>query len=661
MNRLIKSALFALFVVIILASANMVKNNQTDAQIRKIYALPNYTQVYLPPTVLNGSQAKILQLIEGVSGKDTSFIFRTTYVGWQNNGKGTADFTKSLDIIKFYRTDFSGVDKRVFISHGFTYDIENQKLNQLTTLDINNSEVFIENSAFKNTIPKLIQAIKKSYGVTTDVNKLTVLSLNSHQQGDIIGYNNDNLILLIGVSLLFFAVFLFVWLVDNNQKIAIFALNGLGSIKIAKLLLIKEFLTVATFIFVLTQFLIFKSFNLIFASQFLVLVLIVFGITYLTVLLVSQKSLSTQVNNQSFFRYGHLFLYAIKILVFIVSISSTMSLVELVNKTGGTSLENAGENYGVLYPMTIGYNLNKASIPPNGTNTFLYGERHGALYVLQSDSSFLDGESINDVAVNTNYLKKFPIYDENNQRINISDTTTEGVVLISEKLKPKLTDIKKMYASTLVFSSTQISYFFIKANQNINLLDENASKTSPDLIEVYTGDNASGDLMSMSLTSPALKFPITHNLQATYQKLKVPLSQDGVEANFPSFISLNEMKKADVLTTVGNVSNFAVTNSLIFLIFTLMVLITSTFYIRVYKKKIAIARLQGVSFVRTYRELFLVLILQYGTFYLYSLTQNNSVYIIEAFLFYFVIEIVILLGIFYKLEKTLLLDTLKGE
>ena len=98
-----KLVLLSLFAVIEIASANMVKNDITDSQIREIYSVPDYTQVYLPSQVLQGPKSKLIQLVrEGVS-KDTPFLFRTTYVGWKHDNSGNADFTESISNINFIR------------------------------------------------------------------------------------------------------------------------------------------------------------------------------------------------------------------------------------------------------------------------------------------------------------------------------------------------------------------------------------------------------------------------------------------------------------------------------------------------------------------------------------------------------------------------------
>jgi len=557
--------------------------------------------------------------------------------------------------------NFLASNRKTYISHGFTYTFENFDFSKMTQENINNSESFIKlSSSSKNALQLLSQEIQKIYSVTVTPEKL-IENTSSTNSGDIIGYNNSNLTLLITVSVLFFSIFLFVWLVDNNRKIVIYRLNGVDNFRIANRLFLKEFISSSILLFALCQLFIINSFSIAYTIQFSLMFLLVLAITYSAISIVSSKAIVNQVNEKSFFKYSHLFLYGVKILVFIVSISSTMSIVDLANKTGNSSVD-LGQQYGVLSPMTIGDRLNEImEAPLNSQNTYEYGERNGALYVSQNPSSYLDGEPINDVAVNLNYLDKFGLMGENGQKIHISDNSSAGVVLVSEKLKSKLTSIKQMYSSADLFQTPKILYYFIKDDQSLNLLDSKNSKTRVDIVEVYNEKNAGEAFTSTVLNSSGLKFKIDKSTQDTYKQLLPSLKKDGVDSNFPSFIPINEMNKVDFLTTVGNKDNFIITNGLIFLIFGLMVIITTTFYIKVYKKKVAIKRLQGLSFLRTYQELFFVLIVQYSIFYVYSLLQANSLYVIEAFCVYFVVELVVILTLLYKVEKVLLLSTLKGE
>lgn len=81
---------------------------------------------------------------------------------------------------------------------------------------------------------------------------------------------------------------------------------------------------------------------------------------------------------------------------------------------------------------------------------------------------------------------KFNIKTSDNKSILINNDNMSGIVVVSDKLKPYLKDIKKFYASSSSFSSPTIHYYFMKDNQKFKLLDGSNGNITPDLLEIYT-------------------------------------------------------------------------------------------------------------------------------------------------------------------------------
>ena len=129
----------------------------------------------------------------------------------------------------------------------------------------------------------------------------------------------------------------------------------------------------------------------------------------------------------------------------------------------------------------------------------------------------------------------------------------------------------------------------------------------------------------------------------------------------PSFITVNNINRADYLSSIGNPLSYTVTNGLIILIFLSMILSTTFFYFEFYKKKIAVSYLYGMSYLRTYKSLFVLLSIQGLIFLIYGALQQNRIIILEALLLYFMIEIIITILLSKKLQKKLMLNFLKGE
>lgn len=663
MNRITKLLLLILFTVISFSSANIAQNSLIDSKIKQNYEPNNLSKIYLPTGVkYNDRLISIVKEVSDVTG--ASFTFRSTYVGSENDSKGNVNFIKPKNVVTFFHTKLPSEKSQTFISHGFNYIFFNYSLSKITSIQLKNSDLYIDNKNKDKGIDFLANIINKRYNLKIQSKDLLYPNINQFESNyeDFIGYNNSNLTLFIVISTLFFAIFLFVWLVSNNKKIAIYRLNGLSASKISKQLFVKEFIYIALLIYLLTSLYIFKSFNLEYSIIMTCMMLLVLGISYLSVIIVSSFSLSNQINSKSFFKYSHYILYSIKAFVFLVTISTSASLIFLINSgfTTNTKIEN---DYAVLYPEYVGYTLN--SVNNSSDNLAItydllnYAAKYEGLYI---NPISLDIENIgrtNVLQLNPNYLSKFNIKDSDGKTININNSETTGIVLLSNKEKSKLEDIKKYYASSSPFSSSKIHYYFMQDNQKFNLLNGNNISTTPDLLEIYTSKNCGENIDA--LHNATMKFKIFDTKEQTYTSLKKLLKKHAQLETHPSLVRINNMNKSNYLASIGNPLSYAVTNGLIILVFLSMILATTFFYFESYKKKIAVKYLYGASYWSTYKYLFTLIILQGGIFVIYGLRQQNRIIILEALLLYFIIEIIITLIISKKLQKHLILNFLKGE
>ena len=237
-------------------------------------------------------------------------------------------------------------------------------------------------------------------------------------------------------------------------------------------------------------------------------------------------------------------------------------------------------------------------------------------------------------------------------------------MLISEKYKSQLPQIKKYYASSDSLSSFQAStfkYYIIKNNQKLELLDGLDSKSTPDIIEVYTSKNIVDNGNINFLNSPVMKYKINGSIEKSYAPLIPIFKKYNVLESNPSMVRVADINKVDNLSTVGNPYSYAVTNGLVFLIFISMILATTIFYFETYKKKIAVKNLYGASFFNIYKSLFTLVFCQAVVFLAYAMTQSDKLVTAEALGIYFIIEISIIALVLRHLKKNLLLDVLKGE
>ena len=137
--------------------------------------------------------------------------------------------------------------------------------------------------------------------------------------------------------MIFFTIFLYVWLVDNNRTISIYRLNCLSAYKIGRQLFLKEFTFVSLVTYMIASLIVFRSFNFDYTIQMLLFSALVVVLSYVSIAVVSSFSLINQLNSKPFFKYSYYILYAVKAFVFLVTVSTTASLLYFVNANIATT------------------------------------------------------------------------------------------------------------------------------------------------------------------------------------------------------------------------------------------------------------------------------------------------------------------------------------
>lgn len=627
MNRLLKFILLLLFIVISVSSANIIKNNRVYSKIEALYRVPNYTQIHIPESI-SPNEDLVATITEVSEDTGTSFIFKSSFSGFQHDGKGNVDFLKSKDEVIFFQTDYKSKDKRSFLSRGFTYNFQNKPLNQISPLQLKNSHLYVDNKNKENALEELSKKLSLLSETREEIAPQKLLTPPPyHYPMDFVSHTNYDLNFFIGTSILFFAVLLFVFLSRNNKTIATYRLNGISSYKIGKALLLKEFSLIGLITYLTVSFLFFKGFNLNFSLLMLFMTTLILSVSYIAIAIVSNFSLANQLNSKSFFKYSHYALYALKAFVFLVTVAGNAGILYLINTSPGDSsqIEN---KYAVLSPNYVAHGMNFHTAP----DLFYHTEKNDGLYVDSMTHSIDEHGPLNTLQVNANYLSQFPALSDKNQSFKVNTNEDAGIVLLEEKYKPNLEKIKAYYEDAKPFKTSAIKYYFIKDKQKFDLLNGKNEKFSPSIIEVYTPKNL-GDYNDF-LNRAALKFKLKNTKEETYQELKPILKSIGALENQPSLVKIGDINRTIELSMVGNPINYAFTKGLVILIFLAMLLATTLFYFETYKKNIAVKNLYGASFYKTYRPLFAIILLQGGLFLIYAFKQAEQTVILQTLLFF---------------------------
>ncbi|WP_230579375.1 hypothetical protein [Lactococcus lactis] len=317
MNKVIKFVLLMLFAVISFSAANIIKNDLADSKIKQIYNVQGYKQIFLPSSI--DKNEELVSIMKGVSEKnDTPFLFRSVYIGVENNNNGNPNLLKEKNDVMFFSSKNLPQNSKTILSHGFTYNFFYEFLSEMSSVQLTNSDIYISDKHLNSTLQELSKVFNQKYKLKINSQKLMVRPSDYPPTSytDFISYNNYNLVFFITVSIIFFSIFLFVWLMANNKAISIYRLNGLSAYKIGKQLFLKEFATVSLATYLVASLVAFRAFNFDYTLQMLSLSGLVVILSYISIAIVSSFSLTNQLNSKPFFKYSYFILYAVKAFVF---------------------------------------------------------------------------------------------------------------------------------------------------------------------------------------------------------------------------------------------------------------------------------------------------------------------------------------------------------
>ena len=225
LSKLLKGMILALYVTMSLSLAFMIKNEWVDNQIKKEYNLSGYKEFYVSsiPSSKENYQ-DIVNTIERVSKEsDALFCIRTSYIGVEHDNKGTANFLSNISRITFYGLEHE--DKKLS-AHGVTSFINYKKFSSLSFEEFHEGSFLYKpaDSGKSKFVTNLSQALSQKYGIEITSETLEKNPTDFSKNPPLI-LTNDNLSIVITVSLIFYFIFLFVWLAENNKKIAVYKLS----------------------------------------------------------------------------------------------------------------------------------------------------------------------------------------------------------------------------------------------------------------------------------------------------------------------------------------------------------------------------------------------------------------------------------------------------
>ncbi len=116
----------------------------------------------------------------------------------------------------------------------------------------------------------------------------------------VISLTNTNLYTIISVSIIFYFIFSFIWVVNKSKEIAIYNLNGFNISDITKKLFINSLTVTAVFSYIFSSLIILKRLSLDYTIKSLCIFGLSYVTTYLAVKIITRRSTINQINNKLF-------------------------------------------------------------------------------------------------------------------------------------------------------------------------------------------------------------------------------------------------------------------------------------------------------------------------------------------------------------------------
>ncbi|MGL5479980.1 MAG: DUF1430 domain-containing protein [Clostridium sp.] len=280
-----------------------------------------------------------------------------------------------------------------------------------------------------------------------------------------------------------------------------------------------------------------------------------------------------------------------------------------------------------------------------------------------------------NVFVNPNYLKKYKIYDSNNNEVVISEDNKNQIILVPEKYKSDEKAIKKQADSFkeqqfyAIGENQKTEIIWTKSNQKIFTAsvdinpDEDNEIIDP-IIYVLTENNASVSDYNylMGVVGSPFKFKADKN-ETAENTIREVYSKYGIEDYIGTIVPVNEQVSSSIESVKDNIKNSSAFIILLILVVCIIIIQNSINYFDKYRQKLSTEKLLGYKLIDKHRNYFISIIICWITVFAISiLLYKVSIFKIGVVsIFGFIIEIIISIIALNIIEKKKTINILKGE
>ncbi|USI67959.1 DUF1430 domain-containing protein [Lactococcus petauri] len=319
------------------------------------------------------------------------------------------------------------------------------------------------------------------------------------------------------------------------------------------------------------------------------------------------------------------------------------------------------DNYHVFYPVVVGKNqleftYDKDSRAEEEEEIYRYLNQKGSLLVSIQHYNTKENEVFGrEIQLNPNYLKKFEILDENNQRVLIEESEEKRILLIPERFKGS-DDLKKIeeyyFKDLLQFEDKLTEIIYIKDKQPVYSFVPNKPWIDDyPILDILTLKNS--DSWERNIFSGAMYPPIKIKTAGkASEKLNGLLEKNKLTDNLPSFVPYEKSEITLIKSLSGSLSSLLISSLLTVFVFSIVCLLTTAYFFQYHNKKFYLLRLNGYSFFETYASVFLLLLfeLMMGLTIAAFLSEISKEFVINIFLA-MVLNVIIVSMTLFRVEK----------
>jgi len=235
---------------------------------------------------------------------------------------------------------------------------------------------------------------------------------------------------------------------------------------------------------------------------------------------------------------------------------------------------------------------------------------------------------IRSIKVNNNYLRVFPVYDVQNNPVEVSEDTSDWILLVPEKYRNRekeiisffqkdragLMDVEKRFYKQPVpdnGKNQQIEIIWLANNQKIFSFNpkvfpaENNVIIDP-IIQVVTEKNSLladwGSILGNGATDPLKIRLINRDTALTYKTLEPELKRLKLDDNLKHLITVDQFVLQQIYNLQEGMNRLLLISLALLAGLMLLVVQNLTIFFNKYQRKFVVRRLFGTGFFRTYKE-----------------------------------------------------------